>query len=110
MSDRLAIQLSPEQKRVVWHLRTNGATARTELAEHLSIRHGALTRITRELLALGVVEEAPPQNTTFGRPSVPLVISADAGYAAGATVHPGWLELVLVDFTGAVIVRERALR
>jgi predicted NBD/HSP70 family sugar kinase len=105
MRDRPAIQLSPEQKHVVWHLRTNGAAARTELAAQLGVRHGALTRITRELLALRVVEEAAPQSTPFGRPTVPLILSADAGYAAGVTVHPGWLELVLVDFTGAVIAR-----
>jgi hypothetical protein len=42
-----------------------------------------------------------------GRPMVPLAISGKAGYAAGAMVHPGWLEIVLVDFAGRVLARHR---
>ncbi|WP_404713809.1 ROK family protein [Sphingomonas sp. MMS24-J13] len=107
MPRRPGILLSPEQKRIVWHLRTFGPTARSELAQQLGIHNGALTRLSRELLALGVIEEAEQVHSgPRGRPTVPLAVSPGAGYAAGATVHPGWLELVLVDFSGAVLVRE----
>lgn len=102
-----AIHLSEDQKRIVWRLRTGGPASRTELARDLGIHNGALTRLSRELIALGVVQEQDQsERTARGRPTVPLTISDRAGYAAGATVHPGWLELSLVNFSGEVIARD----
>lgn len=98
--------LSPEHRRIIWHLRAKGATSRTRLADQLGIHNGAMTRLARELITLGLVEEQEqPQDGSRGRPTVPLVVSPRGGYTAGATVHPGWIELVLVDFTGEVIAR-----
>ncbi|WP_404713660.1 ROK family protein [Sphingomonas sp. MMS24-J13] len=65
-----------------------------------------MTRLSRELITLGLVEERDQVAPERGRPSIPLAISGTGGYAAGATVHPGWIEIVLVDFSGAVIARE----
>ena len=103
------IVLSPEHKRIVWHLRTSGPRPRIELANRLGIHNGALTRLIRELLMLGVVEEREQMpSAARGRPTVPLALSGRAGYAAGAIVHPGWLEIALVDFTGTPIVTDVA--
>lgn len=55
---------------------------------------------------LGLVSEIEANQTLRGRPTVPLTISSHCGYAAGATVHPGWLEIALVDFSGALIARD----
>jgi predicted NBD/HSP70 family sugar kinase len=102
-----AIHLSADQKRVIWCLRGHGPRSRTDLADRLEIHGGAMTRLTRELITLGVVEEqAQDKEGGRGRPTVPLAISSNAGYAAGATLHPGWLELVLVDFSGTVVARD----
>ena len=96
-----------DQKRVIWHLRAQGPLSRTDLAHRLEIHGGAMTRLTRELIALGVLEEQEQGNDgRRGRPTVPLTISGSAGYSAGATLHPGWLELVLVDFSGTVVARD----
>lgn len=71
------------------------------------MHNGALTRLTRELLMLGVLEErTPTADGQRGRPLVPLALAGSAGYAAGATVHPGWLEIALVDFAGRVLARD----
>jgi hypothetical protein len=102
-----AIHLSEDQKRIVWRLRTGGPAARTELARELEIHNGALTRLSRELVTLGVLEEQDQtERSARGRPTVPLTVSDRAGYAVGATVHPGWLELALVNFAGEVIARD----
>lgn len=107
MKRRPEIELSAEHRRIVWHLRTTGPTARIELANRLGFHNGALTRLIRELLMLGVVEEREQtQSVARGRPTVPLALSGRAGYAAGAIVHPGWLEIALVDFTGETIVTD----
>jgi len=73
--------------------------------------NSALTKLSRELLSLGLVEEGDLSEAhssgTAGRPAVPLRISASGGYAAGATVHHGTLEVALVDYTGATICVEQ---
>lgn len=106
MRTKPTIDLTDDQKRIVWHLRTSGPTARTELAIRLGLHNGAVTRLSRELIALGLISEIEANQTPRGRPTVPLTISSDGGYAAGATVHPGWLEIALVDFSGALIARD----
>lgn len=106
MLRRPEISLSAEQKRIVWQLRVDGPMPRIALAEKLDLYSGAVTRITREMIAIGVIDEACPDATPRGRPVVPLTISGRAGYAAGVTAHPGWLEIALVDFAGTVIARD----
>lgn len=101
------IVLSVEQKRIVWRLRTVGPAPRIVLARELGIHNAVMTRHSQELIALGVIEETGASlSAPRGRPSISLDVSSRAGYAAGATVHPGWLELALVDFAGRVIVRD----
>jgi len=107
MRRKTDIILSGDQKRIVWHLKTKGPTGRSYLAANLDMHNALVTRLTRELLMLGCVEELDGQLTGRGRPTVPLTISGKAGYSAGAMVHPGWLELVLVDFAGTVLARHR---
>lgn len=77
---------------------------------NLGMSNSALTKLSRELLSLGLVEEAGANEENSrgtGRPVVPLRVSATGGYAAGATVHHGALEVALVDYTGATICVER---
>jgi predicted NBD/HSP70 family sugar kinase len=100
--------LSDQQKRILWHLRINGPASRAEIAARLGIHAGPLTKLSRELVTLGLIEEREQVAAERGRPSIPLALAGRGGYAAGATVHPGWLEIVLVDFAGAVIAREAA--
>ncbi len=54
---------------------------------------------------LGCLDEDGGQLAGRGRPVVPLKLSGRAGYSAGAMAHPGWVELVLVDFAGDVLAR-----
>lgn len=104
------IQLAEGQKRVLWHLRRHGPTPRSLLAIYLGMSNSAVTKLSRELLSLGLVEEVnvdDERTRGTGRPVVPLRISAAAGYAVGATVYHGTLEVALVDYTGAIICVER---
>ncbi|WP_214654985.1 ROK family protein [Sphingomonas albertensis] len=64
-----------------------------------------MTRLARELVILGCLEELDDHIAGRGRPSVPLTLSGRAGYSAGAMAHPGWIELVLLDFSGKVLAR-----
>jgi predicted NBD/HSP70 family sugar kinase len=106
MRGRPIIRLTGDQKRIVWHLRASGPQSRSDIAAHLDTNNATMTKLSRDLIDLGVIEELPPEpgrEQGRGRPSVPLRVSPAAGYAAGATVHPGWLEIMLVDFAGSEI-------
>lgn len=106
MRSDLSRLLTDQQRRVLWHLRINGPLSRAEIAAQLGIHAGPMTRLSRELITLGLLEEREQVPAERGRPSIPLALSGGGGYAAGATVHPGWFEIVLVDFAGRVIARE----
>ncbi len=96
--------LYDEEKRLLWHLRTHGPAPRSELAAALQISNAAVTKLSRSLLTLGLIEEAEVSAAHGrGRPTVPLGISPDGGYAVGATVHKGVLEIAIVDYAGGVI-------
>lgn len=97
-----------DQRRILHELRKGGALSRSALAERLEMNHTALTRISRDLLALGVVEEvteAAPQGR--GRPAIPLRLASKGGYAVGATAHKGLLDIAIVDFAGQTIATHR---
>lgn len=98
------LALDKDQRRIVHELRKAGAMPRSVLAERLEISNTALTRLSRELLTLGVVEEVgETAGHGRGRPAVPLRLAAHGGYAVGATAHKGLLDIALIDFVGGVI-------
>ncbi|MFS2138720.1 ROK family transcriptional regulator [Duganella sp. Dugasp56] len=98
------LKLSSEEKRLLWQLRTKGPLPRTELSMALQVSNSALTKLSRNLISMGLVEEQASSDTSGrGRPTVPLTISAAGGFAVGATVHKGVLEIALVDYAGGII-------
>jgi predicted NBD/HSP70 family sugar kinase len=104
---RPQLLLSEVQKRVLLLLRTGGAAPRIELAEALGTNCAAITRVTQQLIALDLIfETAPCEQGNRGRPTLPLAVSGRGGWAVGATVHPGWLELALVDFAGRTLLHD----
>lgn len=95
------LKLTEPQKRIVWLIRQTGEISRIELARALHLAPAAMTRLTRELTSLGVIcDREAAQTGDRGRPTVPVTLSGQAGYAIGATVHPGWIDLIASDFAG----------
>lgn len=104
---RPPIPLSEPQRRVLLRLRIEGTASRTRLGQLLGMNGATVTRLTQSLIALGLIEERDPQGgVARGRPMVPLAIAGQGGWTIGATAHPGWLELVLVDFRGRPLVHD----
>lgn len=104
MKSKALINLSEDKKQVLWQLRSNGPASRSDLALRLNASNAALTKITRELIALELIEELElDADRIRGRPAVPLSISARGGYTVGAAVHRGLLEVTLLDYAGAPI-------
>lgn len=101
------IVLTEVQKRIILQLRIAGPTPRVRLASMLRMNTASMTRVTQQLVAMGMLEEhESPDASGRGRPTVPLAISGRGGWSVGATVHPGWLELVVIDFRGIPIFHD----
>lgn len=95
------IALLEDQKRIISYLLQHGPQSRIDLAEELSINNGVMTRYSRELLSLGLINEGAPQKPSGrGRPSFPLELRDDGAYGVGITVHAGWVDLAIVDLRG----------
>ncbi len=104
---RPQIRLNEPQRRVLMQLRIEGAVPRIRLAQLLGMNGATMTRLTQSLLALDLIEECSALGASArGRPMVPLTISGHGGWAIGATAHPGWLELAVVDFRGRPLIHD----
>jgi len=99
------IHLVDDQKRVLRLLRDQEPRSRIEISRQLNINNGVLTRVSRELISLGLVAEAGAQAAPRGRPSLPLSLRADGAYAIGAATHPGWVDLCVLDFAGTPLAQ-----
>ena len=98
--------LLEDHKRILHHLRKHEAVSRVDLSHALDINNGVITRYSRELLTLGLVEEGEQQKVGGrGRPSLPLSLRSNGAYAIGIAVHSGWTDLAVVDFSGAPIAQ-----
>ncbi|WP_375194298.1 ROK family protein [Sphingobium sp.] len=96
--------LDKDQRRILHMLRKSGPLSRSALAAVLEISGTALTRLSRDLLSLELVEEVPGAEAQGrGRPAIPLRLAGHGGYAVGATAHEGFLDISVVDFTGTTI-------
>ena len=83
--------------------------SRSDLARALGFSEMAATRIVRELLAAGLVEEfdGPPKSTrkrkSVGRPKTGLRIVADSVFAVGITVSAYHSEVSITDAAGTIV-------
>lgn len=101
------ILLSDDHKRILRALRGQDGRSRIALAAELDINSGVVTRLSKELLAFGLIHEAAPQSSGRGRPSLPLHLKGDGAYAIGAAIQPGWVDVAVVDLDGALVGQGR---
>ena len=92
------------QRRVLRLLLRGGPDSRGSLADRLGLTRASLTRISRELIALGLVEELAPQHVTGrGRPREMLRLRADAAHILGVKLTGDTLYAVVTDLSGATV-------
>lgn len=83
-----------------------GPIARADLARKMGLSSGSLTRLTRPLIAAGLlVEKAPQMFARTGRPSLPLDVVADSAYFVGAKITEDTVFSVVTDLRGDLIDR-----
>lgn len=90
---------------VLQAIRLHGALPGAEIARLTRLTAQTISLITKRLLDDGLLVKGAPQRGKVGQPSVPLSLAPDGAYAIGIKVGRRSLDVLLVDFVGAV--RER---
>lgn len=93
------------------HIQSAPGVSRAELARSFGFSEMASTRIARDLLTAGIIEEfnLPEDGTKkkprMGRPRIGLRINPKGVFAAGITVSAYYSEVSICDANGQTIVR-----
>lgn len=96
--------ISASTRQAVMLLLRHGPMARSELARRLSLSKGALTKITKPLLDIGLLTEgATTARRSPGRPSSPLSVNTAWSSFAGVKLTSDRSYAVITDFAGTVI-------
>src|ERR1043165_8792913 len=90
---------------VLQAIRLNGSLPGAEIARGTHPPAQTVSMITKRLLDDGLLVKGEPQRGKVGQPSVPLALNPDGAYAIGIKIGRRNLDVLLVDFPGAV--RER---
>jgi len=90
---------------VLQAVRLHGALPGAELARLTHLTAQTISLISKRLIDDGLLLKGQPQRGKVGQPAVPLSLNPDGAYAIGIKVGRRSLDVLLVDFTGAV--RER---
>lgn len=99
-----SLTLLEDEKRLLWQLRTRGQQSRSALAHTLQISNSAISKISKTLASLSLIEELTPDAAQGrGRPSVPLRISPLGGYSVGIAIYSGVLQIALLDYAGGIL-------
>jgi len=87
---------------VLQAIRLHGALPGAEIARVTHLTAQTVSLITKRLEADGLLQRGQPQRGKVGQPSVPLSLNPDGAFAIGIKVGRRSIDVLLVDFTGAV--------
>jgi predicted NBD/HSP70 family sugar kinase len=87
---------------VLQAIRLHGALPGAEIARVTQLTAQTVSLITKRLEADGLLLRGTPQRGKVGQPSVPLRLNPDGALAIGIKVGRRSLDVLLVDFAGAV--------
>ena len=99
-------------RRVVLEIvRLEGAASRAEIGRRTGLTTQAVSNITAELVAEGLLIEAGRRRAGRGQPPLELRLNPDGGHTIGVELGPEALRLVAVDLAGRILAqRETRLR
>ena len=97
------LDISPSQRRVLEVIRRCGPISRAELVPLTNLTAGAISRHCRDLLSIGMITEQTRRSGLRGQPAVPLVVNGGCGVSIGMAIALNRLEMVAVDYTGAIL-------
>jgi predicted NBD/HSP70 family sugar kinase len=95
--------LREQNERLVMTLvRRHGALAKAEIARMTGLSAQTVSVIMRQLEADDLLTRGEPKRGQVGQPSVPHSLNPDGAYFLGAKIGRRSLDVVLIDFLGAI--------
>lgn len=91
---------------VIETVRLAGSTTRGEISERTQLTQQSVSRITRSLLARGLLMEDRHRYSTAGKPRTPVRLRDDAAHALGIHLDPEVLTAVVVDLSGSIVASQ----
>ena len=88
---------------VIETVRLAGSITRGEISERTQLTQQSVSRITRSLLARGLLIEDRHRYSTAGKPRTPVRLRDDAAHALGIHLDPEVLTAVVVDLSGSIV-------
>lgn len=88
---------------VIETVRLAGSITRGEISERTRLTQQSVSRITRALLARGLLVEDLHRYSTAGKPRTPVRLRDDAAHALGIHLDPEVLTAVVVDLSGSIV-------
>lgn len=117
-SDRMRATTTPWQhlpahnRRVLLEVLRRGPLSRRQLADRLGLSPGSLTRLTKPMLASGLLVEGTASThgvgAMGGRPQIPLDVARELQLFAGVSITSTAIDLVLTDVHARVLRGQRA--
>lgn len=96
--------LDDSSRRVALALVRRGPLARADLGRVLGLSAPSLTRLTKPMVAGGLlVEDAPAAQRGTGRPAVPLRVDVGRAHVVGTKITADGLYAVVTDLGGTVV-------
>ena len=80
---------------------------RAEIARRMGLTRAATSLIADELLSEGLIRETVSTEKRMGRTPVPLMISAEAGYAVGVYLNRDGCTAGIVNMCGQLLTKKR---
>lgn len=101
--------LSQNERHILSLIRRRGPLARASLAQATGLSPQAVTNISRNLIARGLLAEENVVRGKVGQPSIPLSLAADGARFLGLKIGRRLVELALVDFCGQIKIHRQEI-
>lgn len=103
------VRKDSNRARILRQLRRHGALARVELGRRTGLSAAAISTITSDLIAAGMLTEAAGEAVAAnarGRPPVDLEFNAGYARVAAASMRMDVIDAAIADFQGNLLARE----
>lgn len=100
MTKATPLNLSINQRRVLDLVRRHARIPRADIAPLTGLTPGAISRLVRELIEMGLLRELERISGMRGQPAQPLGISGEGGVSIGISLPYGRLDVVALDYAG----------
>ncbi len=88
-------------------IRLYAPLSRADLAGRTGLNRSTISLIIDELIDQGFVQETTRQDPKIGRPGISLELDPDGGFAIGVEIGVGFISVILTNFVGEVLWRNK---